>query len=53
MEVWVDGVKKFTDTTSTTISANLPITRGTHQFTVYAVNTEGVKWDSTVTATVN
>lgn len=53
MEVWVDGVKKFTDTTSTTLSANLPIARGTHQFTVYAVNTEGAKWDSTVTATVN
>jgi len=53
MEVWVDGVKKFTETTSKSFSTSIALGTGKHRFDVYAVNTAGTKWVSTVYATVN
>ena len=53
MEIWVDGVKNLTETSSTTISELLPLKAGKHRFTVYAVNTAGTKYSTTVYATVN
>jgi hypothetical protein len=54
MEVWIDGVKKYTFATgSPTLSASIPVAAGTHQVTVYAVNTEGTVWDETVTTTTH
>jgi hypothetical protein len=52
MEVWVDGVKKYTETTSTSLNTTLSLGAGTHRFTVFAVNTAGAKWEQVVTATV-
>jgi hypothetical protein len=52
MEVWVDGVKKYTETSSKTLSTSISLAAGSHRFTVYAVNTAGTKWESVVTATV-
>jgi hypothetical protein len=52
MEVWVDGVKKFTETTSTTLSTSITLATGSHRFDFYAVNTAGTKWLKTVNATV-
>lgn len=52
MEVWVDGVKKYTETSSKTLSTSLALAAGSHRFTVFAVNTAGTKWESVVNATV-
>jgi hypothetical protein len=52
MEVWVDGVKKFTTLNSRTLSTSLGLAAGSHRFVFYAVNTAGTKWQATVTATV-
>ncbi|UWZ86436.1 FG-GAP-like repeat-containing protein [Occallatibacter riparius] len=53
MEVWVDGVKKYTETTSLSLNASIPVPSGkNHRFDVYAVNTAGTKWETTVYATV-
>jgi hypothetical protein len=53
MEVWVDGVKKYTETTSTTLSTSISLPAGSHSFHVYAVNAAGTKWLGAVTATVH
>ena len=53
MEVWVDGVKKFTETTSTTLNTSIALATGSHRFDIYAVNTAGTKYLKTVTATVH
>ena len=52
MEVWVDGVKKYTETTTTSLNTTLSLAAGSHRFDIYAVNTSGTKWETTVTATV-
>jgi hypothetical protein len=52
MEVWVDGVKKFSTFNSTTLSTSLSLAAGSHRFSFYAVNTAGTKWNTVVTATV-
>jgi hypothetical protein len=52
MEVWVDGVKKFTVTGTTTLKTSLAVPSGTHQFAFFAVNTAGTKWLATSTITV-
>jgi FG-GAP-like repeat/Bacterial Ig domain len=52
MEVWVDGVKKYTETSSKTLRTSVSLGAGSHRFTVFAVNTAGTKWDSVVNATV-
>ena len=52
MEVWVDGVKKFSTFGSNTLKTNLSLSSGPHRFVFYIVNTAGLKWKTTVTATV-
>jgi hypothetical protein len=52
MEVWVDGVKKYTETSSKTLSTSISLAAGSHRFTIFAVNTAGTKWQGVVTATV-
>jgi hypothetical protein len=52
MEVWVDGVKKYTETSSKTLSTSISLAAGSHRFTVFAVNTAGTKWEGVVNATV-
>jgi hypothetical protein len=44
MEVWVDGFKQYTETTSTSLSTTLTLQEGYRQVAVYAVNTAGTKW---------
>ncbi|MGA9720319.1 MAG: Ig-like domain-containing protein, partial [Acidobacteriaceae bacterium] len=52
VELWVDGVKKYTETTSTALSTYLSIESGSHRFTVIAVNTAGTKWQAVSMAMV-
>jgi hypothetical protein len=52
MELWIDGVKFYTETTSTSLGVQYPLAAGKHQFGVYAVNTAGAKWLGLVYATV-
>ncbi|HEY1987445.1 MAG TPA: FG-GAP-like repeat-containing protein [Terracidiphilus sp.] len=52
MEVWVDSVKKYTETNSLTLDTPLPLAAGQHHFDFYAVNTAGTKYETTVYATV-
>jgi hypothetical protein len=52
MEVWVDGVKKYSTYGSTTLSTSVSLASGSHRFDFYAVNTAGTKWEKTVYATV-
>jgi hypothetical protein len=52
MEVWVDGVKKFSTFGSTSLGTSLTLAAGSHRFSFYAVNTAGTKWNTAVTATV-
>jgi hypothetical protein len=53
MEIWIDTAKVYTETTSTSLNASVTVGAGSHQFAVFAVNTAGTKWLSTVTATVH
>lgn len=52
MEVWVDGVKKYTETSSKTLNTSLSLAAGSHHFGIFAVNTAGTKWEGAVNATV-
>ena len=52
VELWVDGVKKYTETSSTILSTSLSLGAGSHRFTIIAVNTAGTKWQAVSTATV-
>ncbi len=52
MEVWIDGVKKYTETTSTALNTTLTLGAGTHRFAILAFNTAGTKWQQAVNATV-
>jgi Big-like domain-containing protein len=52
MELWVDGVKKYTATSSKQLNITISLAAGSHRFSVFAVNTSGQKWQSVVTATV-
>jgi isocitrate dehydrogenase len=53
MEAWVDGVKKYTATGSTTLNTSLSVASGTHRFAFLAINTAGTKWETAVNATVH
>jgi hypothetical protein len=44
-EVWADGVKKFTSTTTDGANISLPFASGAHTLTFFAVNTSGTKWE--------
>jgi Bacterial Ig domain len=52
MELWVDGVEKYRETTSTTLQTSVALGAGSHRFAVLAVNTSGQKWEQAVDATV-
>lgn len=52
INVWVDGIKKYTETTSLTANTSIPLGAGKHRFDIYAENTAGGKWETTVYATV-
>ena len=52
MEVWVDGVKKYSTFHSNTVKTNISLASGTHKFTYYIVNTAGQKWPQIVYAAV-
>ncbi len=52
MEVWLDGVKQYTETASTTLNTSLQVSPGTHEFDFYAVNTAGTKWETIVNTVV-
>jgi hypothetical protein len=51
MQLWVDGVKKFTESSSTTLQTSISLAAGTHRFAVLAINTSGQKWEQAVNAT--
>jgi len=51
MELWVDGVKKYT-THSAQLITTISRAAGKHQFAVSAFNTDGKKWANAVYATV-
>lgn len=48
MEVWVNGTKEYTETTSTSLNTSITMNSGYGQVTVYAVNTAGDKWVTSV-----
>jgi hypothetical protein len=52
MEVWIDGVKKYSQTGSTALNTSLTLPTGTHRFAVLAFNTAGTKWEQAYNATV-
>jgi hypothetical protein len=52
MEVWVDGVKKYTETSNKTLNTSISLAAGSHRFGIFAVNTAGTKWEGVSTATV-
>jgi hypothetical protein len=52
MEIWVDGTKMFTETTSTSFDTSLALANGSHKIDVYAANTAGNLWETTTYATV-
>lgn len=52
MEVWVDGVKKYTTYGKNTLKTNISLASGTHTFVYDIVNTMGHRWKQTVYGTV-
>ncbi|MGE5110339.1 MAG: Ig-like domain-containing protein [Acidobacteriaceae bacterium] len=52
MELWVDGAKQYTATSSKQLSTTLSLAAGSHRFAVIAVNTVGQRWENAVYATV-
>ncbi len=52
MEVWIDGVKKYTQTSNPVLLTTIPVSAGKHRFGVFAVNTAGTKWEAVANATV-
>ena len=52
MELWVDGTKRFT-TSSSTLDTHVSLAVGSHRFVVFAINTAGQKWSAIVNATVH
>jgi hypothetical protein len=52
MEVWVDGLKKFSTFGSSTLKKKIDTSPGLHKFTYYLIGADGTKLSSTLTATV-
>jgi hypothetical protein len=52
MELWVDGVKKYTAASSKQLNTTISLAAGSHRFAVLAINTGGQNWQSVITATV-
>jgi hypothetical protein len=51
MELWIDGVKKYSETTSTLLNTTVSFTAGSHHFAFLAANTAGQKWETAANAT--
>lgn len=51
IELWIDGVKKYTETSSTVLNTTVTVSAGTHRYGFIAVNTAGTQWKSVVNAT--
>jgi hypothetical protein len=51
MELWVDGVKKYSETTSKLLNTSISVSAGSHRYVFYAVNTAGQKWEGIVNGT--
>jgi hypothetical protein len=52
MEIWVDSVKDYSETDSSSLATTLNIRAGSHVITVFAANTDGTLWKQAVTVTV-
>lgn len=52
MEVWIDGVKKYTETTGPDLTFTISLPAGSHRFAVFADDTTGGKTESFDYATV-
>jgi hypothetical protein len=52
MEISINGVKKYAETSSKTLNTTLTVSAGTHRFAVLAFNTAGTKWELAVNARV-
>jgi Big-like domain-containing protein len=52
MELWVDGVKKYTAISSKQLNTTISLAAGSHRFAVLATNTAGQTLQSAVSATV-
>jgi hypothetical protein len=52
MQLWVDGVKKYTVSSSKTLNTSISLAAGSHRFAVTATSTAGQKWENAVYATV-
>jgi hypothetical protein len=50
-ELWIDGVKKYSESTSTLLNTTVTVTAGSHRFAFLAVNTAGQIWQTAVNAT--
>jgi hypothetical protein len=51
MEIWVDGVKEYTQTTTPYLDARVPAPPGPHRLDIFVVNTLGTTWHSGVNVT--
>lgn len=51
MEIWVDGVKEYTQTTTPYLDARVPAPPGSHRLDIFAANTLGTVWHSAVDVT--
>jgi hypothetical protein len=52
MEVWVDGVKKYSSYGSTTLKTSFSLAAGWHTFAYYLVDNGGTKWEDQFNVTV-
>jgi hypothetical protein len=52
MELWVDGVKRYTEPHTNALNTTVVLSAGTHRFAVLATNTAGQKWESVSNAPV-
>ncbi len=53
MDVYVDGTKEYTETSSTTLNTTLTLSQTSHEIEVDAVNSLGQQWEETVSAGEN
>jgi hypothetical protein len=51
MELWVDGVKKYSETTSKLLNTSVSVAVGSHRYAFIAVNTAAQQWEAVVNAT--
>ena len=52
MEIWIDGVKKYSEAGNPILNTTLTLTTGTHRLAILAFNTAGTKWEQAINTTV-